>query len=170
MYCAAPLLFAAYSYYPNFCRQSRFIGLPIVALAVLLSSFSTSVWHLILSQGLLYAIGGGLVYYPVFIFIDEWFIRRKGFAYGIMFAGSGCGGLLGPLVLDWGLHKYGPKVFLRGWAVALVCCRNLPRFSPYLICAVASSGWSTFILRAATSAIVAHSPCSDWIPSWFWLC
>ena len=120
MYCAAPLLFAVYSYYPHFCRQSTFIGLPIVALAVLLSSFATTVWHLILTQGVLYAIGGGLIYYPVFIFIDEWFVRRKGFAYGIMFAGSGCGGLLGPLVLDWGLRKYGPRVFLRGWAVALV--------------------------------------------------
>jgi MFS family permease len=120
MYCGAPILFAAYSHYPRFCRYSTFIGLPIISLAIFLSSFATTVWHLILTQGVLYAIGGGLLYYPVFIFIDEWFIRRKGFAYGVMFAGSGSGGLLGPLLLDWGLRTHGPKVFLRGWAIALV--------------------------------------------------
>jgi hypothetical protein len=121
MYCAAPLLFAVYTKYPHFVRQSTFIGLPIVALAIFLSSFATSIWHLTLTQGVMYAIGGGLLYYPVFIFIDEWFVRRKGFAFGVMWAGSGCGGLSGPLVLDWGLNRYGAKVFLRGWAVALVC-------------------------------------------------
>jgi MFS family permease len=120
MYCAAPLLFALYSRYPQFCQKSTFIGLPIVVVAIVFSSYATSVWNLILTQGVLYAVGGGLLYYPVFIFIDEWFIRRKSFAYGVMWAGSGCGGLTGPLLLDWGLHKYGPKVFLRGWAIALV--------------------------------------------------
>jgi MFS family permease len=96
------------------------IGLPIVALAVFLSSFATQVWQLTLTQGVMYAIGGGLLYFPIYIFIDEWFIRRKGFAFGVMWAGSGGGGLSGPLVLNWGLAKYGPERFLKGWAVALV--------------------------------------------------
>jgi MFS family permease len=156
MYCAAPLLFASYSQYPHFCQQSTFIGLPIVALAILLSSFATSVWHLTLTQGVLYAIGGGLLYYPVFIFIDEWFVRRKGFAYGVMWAGSGSGGLIGPLVLDWGLHRYGPRVFLRGWAVALVCRRCPVLFSSALTCDAACTCRSTFILCATKSATVAH--------------
>jgi hypothetical protein len=160
MYCAAPLLFALYTRYPQFCEQSKFVGLPLVVLAVSLSSFATSVWHLILTQGVLYAIGGGLLYYPVFIFIDEWFIRRKGFAYGVMWAGSGCGGLTGPLLLDWGLHKYGPTVFLRGWAIALVSSLPLS----VLLSAntwMACSCWTTFVLRAAQSTIVTNKTSSE---------
>lgn len=120
MYLAAPIVFGVYQRFPLFLRQSRFYGLPIVVLAIVLSSFATKVWHLVLTQGVIYAIGGGLLYYPIFIFIDEWFIRRKGFAFGVIWAGSGTGGLSGPLVLNWGLSRYGPATFLRGWAVTFV--------------------------------------------------
>jgi MFS family permease len=120
MYLGGPLVFLAFQRWPVFLRRSMLIGLPTVVVAVLLSSLATQVWHLILTQGILYAIGGNLLYYPIFVFIDEWFVRRKGMAYGVMWAGSGCGGLIGPLVLHWGLAKYGVEVFLRGWAIALV--------------------------------------------------
>ena len=120
MYLAAPMLFAVFQRWPRICRKSTPLGLAIVVVAIALSSFATSVWHLILTQGVLYAVGGGLLYYPVFLFIDEWFVQRKGFAYGVMWAGSGCGGLSGPLIINWGLSRYGHQKFLRGWAVALV--------------------------------------------------
>ena len=120
MYLGAPLVFLAFQMWPIVLRRGMAIGLPIVVLAVFLSSSATQLWQLVLTQGVLYAIGGNLVYYPIFVFIDEWFVRRKGIAYGVMWAGSGCGGLVGPLVLHWGLTKYGVKTFLRGWSVALV--------------------------------------------------
>ena len=120
MYLAAPLGFAFFQRWPQHIRKCSPIGLAIVVLAIALSSFARKVWHLILTQGVLYAFGGGLLYYPIFIFIDEWFIRRKGFAYGIIWAGSGCGGLSGPLVLNWGLSRYGVATFLRGWSLALL--------------------------------------------------
>jgi hypothetical protein len=167
MYCAAPLLFAVYTRYPQFVRQSTFIGLPIVSLAIFLSSFATSIWHLTLTQGVMYAIGGGLLYYPVFIFIDEWFVRRLGFAFGVMWAGSGCGGLGGPLVLDWGLDKYGPKVFLRGWAVALVCDICLTFLAFVAKSDVAYPYRPASLLRAATTSNLTHptnaTKVSDWI-------
>jgi MFS family permease len=124
MYLASPLMFAVLQRWPEFRRKSLLYGLLTVACALVLSSFATTVWHLLLTQGLLYALGGGFLYYPIFFFIDEWFIRRKGFAYGVMWAGSGCGGLAGPLVMNWGLARYGHQVFLRGWAVAIV---SIPR-------------------------------------------
>jgi MFS family permease len=113
-------VFLAFQRWPKFLHRSLIIGLPIVVLAVFLSSFATAPWHLILTQGILYAVGGNLLYYPIYVFIDEWFVRRKGLAYGVMWAGSGCGGLVGPLILNWGLKKYGAETFLRGWAVTLV--------------------------------------------------
>ena len=120
MYLGSPLAFIAFQRWPLLLRRGLAIGLPIIALAVFLSSFATNSWHLILTQGILYAIGGNFVYWPIFVFIDEWFVRRKGLAFGVMWAGSGCGGLLGPLVLHWGLSTYEVKTFLRGWAIALV--------------------------------------------------
>lgn len=125
LYLGAPPVFLAFQKWPKFLHRSLIIGLPIVVLAVFLSSFATATWHLILTQGILYAIGGNFLYYPIYVFIDEWFVRRKGLAYGVMWAGSGCGGLAGPLVLNWGLKNYGAETFLRGWAVALV---SLPVF------------------------------------------
>lgn len=65
-------------------RISSIIGLAILIIALVASSFSTTVWHLILTQGFLYGIGGVLLYSPVIVFVDEWFIRRKGLAYGVM--------------------------------------------------------------------------------------
>lgn len=120
MYMVSVPLFAIYQRWPRFCRQSPFYGLVIVVIALILSSYATRVWHLVLTQGILYAVGSGLLYYPVYIYIDQWFVRRKGFAYGVMWAGSGCGGLAGPLIINWGLNNYGLATFLRGWAIALV--------------------------------------------------
>ena len=88
MYLAAPLLFAVFQRWPRFCHQSSPFGLAIIVTAIALSSFAPSVWALVLTQGVLYAIGGGFLYYPVFIFIDEWFVKHKGFAYGIIWAGT----------------------------------------------------------------------------------
>ena len=120
LYLAAPPFFAAFRRWPSFCGWCPLFGLVIAALAIAISSFATSVWHLILTQGVLLGLGGCLLYFPIYTFIDQWFVRRKGFAYGMMWAGSGCGGLSGPLVMNWGLSRYGEQTFLRGWSIALV--------------------------------------------------
>ena len=83
------------------------------------SSFSQSIAHLILSQGILYAIGGSLAYCPTIIFVDEWFIKKKGFAYGVMWAGTGVAGVFLPLVIQWLLSAYGFRTALRVWSLSL---------------------------------------------------
>jgi hypothetical protein len=60
------------------------IGLLTMCLSLGLSSLSQTVPHLIASQGIFYAIGGALCYCPVVAFMDEWFVNRKGLAFGIM--------------------------------------------------------------------------------------
>jgi hypothetical protein len=80
--------------WPSIRRLSSIFGLFIVLVALVASSFSTQVWHLILTQGILYAIGGSLLYAPTMFYLDEWFILRKGLAFGIMWAGVGVVGLI----------------------------------------------------------------------------
>ena len=55
-----------------------------MTVALVASSFSSHVAHLIITQGVLYAVGGTLLYCPTILYLDEWFIRRKGLAFGVM--------------------------------------------------------------------------------------
>jgi hypothetical protein len=63
------------------------IGLIMMCLSLGLSSLSTTVPHLIASQGVFYAIGGALCYSSTIMFMDEWFVKRKGLAFGLMWVG-----------------------------------------------------------------------------------
>ncbi|KAI4248780.1 MAG: hypothetical protein L6R40_000791 [Gallowayella cf. fulva] len=81
-----------------------------------------------LTQGVLYAIGGSMLYWPTLIYLGEWFIKRKGLALGITFAGIGAGGVAIPLVMDWALHRYGVKTALQIWAVSLVVLTAPPLY------------------------------------------
>ncbi|KAF2262877.1 MFS general substrate transporter [Lojkania enalia] len=84
-----------------------------------LPSLAHNVTHLIVTQGVFYAIGGGLVYSPVIQFMDEWFVRRKGLAFGVMWAGTGIGGVLIPLLLEYLLNNHGFRTTLRIWSIIL---------------------------------------------------
>jgi hypothetical protein len=84
MYIIGLVLFPIYKKWPRLRNLSPYAGLPIMAVAVASASFANKVWHLILTQGVLYGLGGSIIYYPTILFVDEWFIRRKGFAFGIM--------------------------------------------------------------------------------------
>lgn len=86
MYLGLPLTFAMLHRWPNIRRLSTVVGLVVMCIALALSSFSKTTTHLILSQGVLYAIGGSVAYSPTILFIDEWFIKKKGFAFGVMWA------------------------------------------------------------------------------------
>ncbi|KAF2119086.1 putative MFS monocarboxylate transporter [Lophiotrema nucula] len=119
MYLSAPLVFGVIQQYPHSKRPCIFAGLLIMCLALGLSSLSTKVIHLVITQGVFYAIGGGLIYSPVIMFVDEWFVKRKGFAFGVMWAGTGLGGVVIPLLLQWFLNQYGFRTALRAWSIIL---------------------------------------------------
>lgn len=57
------------------------------------------IWHLLLTQGLLYGIGSSLLYFPILSVTPEYFSTHRGTAMGIVLSGSGIGGLvLSPLI------------------------------------------------------------------------
>jgi MFS family permease len=120
MYLGAPFNFFALQAWPCFRRISSIAGLAIIIIGLIASSFSTTVWHLILTQGVLYAIGGSLLYSPAILYLDEWFIARKGFAFGVMWAGTGTSGIIVPFIMSWGLSTYGFRTMLRVWALTLL--------------------------------------------------
>ncbi|KAH9951120.1 MFS general substrate transporter [Amylocystis lapponica] len=108
------------SRYPDFVKVSMWSGLVLSCLSFLLSSFVQKAWQLILLQGVGVGLGGGLLYFPVVSLLSQWFVRRRGLAGGIIFAGSGVGGFVFPFILNALLVHVGFRWTLRIWALAML--------------------------------------------------
>lgn len=100
MYLGSPFSFALLQRFPLQRRFCAVAGLVTMTVGLVASSFATRVSHLILTQGVLYAVGGSMLYTPTVIFLDEWFIARKGLAFGVMWAGTGANALYPPWVQE----------------------------------------------------------------------
>jgi MFS family permease len=106
--------------WPQHRRKYLVSGLLVSSISLTVASFARSIWQLIITQGILYGVGISMMYYPTMAFLDGWFVRRKGLAYGTAWAGSSFLGALVPLFVSWSLEKYGFRVTLRVWALAAV--------------------------------------------------
>ena len=62
MYLSTPLVMYLHRRFPKQARHSTILGLLLMCLALALSSFSTTVTHLIVTQGIFYAVGGSVAY------------------------------------------------------------------------------------------------------------
>ncbi|KAA1098304.1 hypothetical protein PGT21_033030 [Puccinia graminis f. sp. tritici] len=98
---------------PGIRRRLMFSGLLTCTLSLFLSAYSTSAFHILLTQGIGYGIGGCALYYSALSHLPEWFDLRQGFANGFVFTGTGLGGLIFPLILNSLLGKYGAKLALQ---------------------------------------------------------
>ncbi|KAK8103880.1 Major facilitator superfamily transporter [Apiospora kogelbergensis] len=119
MYLTAPLTFGLCRIFARWARWTPIVGLFVMSISLALSSFCVTVPQLIACQGCLYAIGGGIAYAPCILYLDEWFVRRKGLAYGIMWSGTGIAGVVLPLLFESLLRSLGYQTTLRLWAGVL---------------------------------------------------
>ncbi|KAI1649211.1 MFS general substrate transporter [Daldinia loculata] len=119
MYLTAPLMMGLCRIFARWARWTSIVGLFTMCLALAMSSFSSKISHLIATQGVLYAIGGGIAYCPCILYIDEWFVQRKGLAYGIMWSGTGLAGVVLPLLMEFLLRTVGFRTTLRIWSGVL---------------------------------------------------
>lgn len=92
MYIGTPVVIALCRLFPRQARWFTLAGLFVASLAMALSSFCTTVPQLLGVQGVLFGAAGCLAYSPCVLYIDEWFVRRKGMAYGIMWSAPPGGG------------------------------------------------------------------------------
>ncbi|KAH9483339.1 MFS transporter asaE [Psilocybe cubensis] len=111
-----------YQRYPEFARPGMYLSLFICIAALLLSSFATKTWHMIVLQGVVFGISAGFLYSPVMVWLPEWFINRRGLATGIIFCGSGVGGFIFPLMMGYLLEHVGFRWTLRIWALTFGVC------------------------------------------------
>ncbi|KAL2181351.1 major facilitator superfamily domain-containing protein [Thermothelomyces heterothallicus CBS 202.75] len=116
MYLSTPLVMYAHRRFPKPARYSTILGLLLMCLAIALSSFSTTVTHLIVTQGVFYAVGGSIAYASCIVYLEQWFVARRGLAFGIMWSATGLSGVVLPLLLERLLSAYGHPTTLRLFA------------------------------------------------------
>jgi MFS family permease len=70
------------------------MGSLVMGAGVMLTSLAGEIWHLYLTYGLLFGLGGGTLETPPGATIAKFFVRRRGMALGIASAGIGAGTLV----------------------------------------------------------------------------
>lgn len=112
-----PFLFGLFtSRYTHLRRHAAGAGILLSAGSLLISSWSRDVWQLVVTQGVLQAFGSALLYTGSTIYVDEWFVRRKGFAYGIVLSAKAAVGAGLPFLFGYLLSTIGFRTTLRIWA------------------------------------------------------
>lgn len=64
MYLLMPVTFTVLTHYPRLRPYCGPVGLMITVASLILSSYATQIWQLIVSQGVLCAIGSSLMFSP----------------------------------------------------------------------------------------------------------
>jgi MFS family permease len=151
-YLGAPFSAAITKRFPKYQRQQLWIGWPLCILGLVAGSFATTLGGLIATQGVRYGIGFVSLTYPIISMVNEWWVVRKGMAFGIISSASGASGVVMPFIIQAMLSRYGYKTTLRAIAVAMATLTAplLPLFRGRLPAAeqsaMAKTNWS-FIRR-----------------------
>lgn len=115
MYLMMPLTFTALAQYPRLRAWCGPLGLLVTTVSLVASTYASTVGQLIATQGVLYAVGCGLLFCPTSLYLDEWFVERKGFAYGVMWSGKSLAGIFMPFLMSELLQRHGIRTTLLIW-------------------------------------------------------
>ncbi|KAI9624439.1 hypothetical protein H4Q26_016839 [Puccinia striiformis f. sp. tritici PST-130] len=117
------LLVPAITTVTNIFPQSKFlityVGLVVFLASIFLSSFAQNSIHVMLTLGLGFGFGGVAVYIPPLSYLPGWFVERRGLANGVIFSGSGIGGLVFPIILEAVLPMHGAGKALKYCSLVL---------------------------------------------------
>lgn len=118
-YLGAPFSAMLSKRFPKYHRQQIWVGWPICIGGLVAASFMKSIGGLIVTQGVMYGVGFIVLTYPIICMVDEWWIQRKGMAFGVISCASGASGAVMPFITSALLEKYGYKTTLQATAVAM---------------------------------------------------
>ncbi|KAE9398983.1 MFS general substrate transporter [Gymnopus androsaceus JB14] len=120
LYLTSPIVLLVINRYPWHKRNAMILGVVLCVSGLVGAAFSTKIWQLIITQGIMYSLGGSLLYFPMSTYLFEWFSKKKGLANGVIFSGTGVGGVITPFLVENLLNKYGRKTTLLSLAVAFL--------------------------------------------------
>ncbi|CAO3667505.1 unnamed protein product [Rhizopus stolonifer] len=81
-------------------RPVLIVGTILITLGLELASLNSQIWHLYLTQDVLFGIGSSVIYMVMMGVAPQWFAKRRGLALDIMAGGSGIGGLVIPNTIN----------------------------------------------------------------------
>jgi MFS family permease len=122
---ATPLTNALVIRYVDHRIQMLWLGWSLCIVGLVGASFATQVWHLHLFQGVTYGAGWVIYWSPMLVIINEWWVERRGLAYGIWFTASNASGLVMPFIIRKSLERYDFRITLRLYALASVVVAGL---------------------------------------------
>lgn len=140
--------------FPILARLSRYrslmvkIGIVMIVLSLLLASYATKPYHILLSQGVLFGIGGVLLNYVHVSALSEWFDKKKGRAMGFIWLGYRVGSLVFPLVCQALLDRHGFSATLR-----VLIAPILTLLLPSIVCLKGRYHASTVIITPTVSRV-----------------
>ncbi|EME86452.1 uncharacterized protein MYCFIDRAFT_181959 [Pseudocercospora fijiensis CIRAD86] len=122
MYLMMPILFTLLDRgrWSVFRRSVAITGILLSTIAFLLSSFSTQLWHLIILQGVLAALGNTMLYSPTTLYLDEHFKAGRATAYGAILSSKNIVGTACPLLFSTLLNRVGFRWSLRIWSLIVL--------------------------------------------------
>jgi MFS family permease len=95
-------------------------GAVVMSMGLICTGFCNQLWQFIVTQGILFGIGSSMVYLPPVVCAPPYFSTHRGIAMGVIFSGTGIGGLvMGPLT-DALISSLGWR-----WAVRILGFLNL---------------------------------------------
>lgn len=106
-------------------RLTALFGSIMMATSLILASFANQVWHILVTQGLLFGFGASIAYFPALFIIPHWFAKKKGMAVGIAVSGSGVGGLVLAPIIRASITGIGIRWTLRITGIVggfMLCC------------------------------------------------
>lgn len=104
----------------SYRRLVAFAGLALSAAAFLLSSWASQIWHLIVLQGVVAAMGGTMLFTPTTLWLNEWFQDgNRATAYGVSLASKNVVGTACPFLMFVLLERLGLRSTLRVWAAVV---------------------------------------------------
>ncbi|KAI0204987.1 major facilitator superfamily domain-containing protein [Astrocystis sublimbata] len=100
-------------------RMTIFLGVIFEVISFIGSSFATQLWHIILSQGVSFGLGLGLIFVVSAPVPAQWFKTRRSLANGFVASGSGFGGLVYSLATNAMIERIGLPWTFR--TLAIIC-------------------------------------------------
>ncbi|KAL8646045.1 MAG: hypothetical protein Q9210_006355 [Variospora velana] len=147
-YLGAPFMAAFVRRYQRYRSQMIWLGWPCCIAGLVAGSFAKTIGALIVTQGIMYGTGFLIFYWPIISVVNEWWIQRRGMAFGVMTSAAGASGIAMPLVIETLLDKYGHRTTLQAVAIAMIILTGplIPflkgRLPPSLSSTVARQDWS----------------------------
>ncbi|KAE8548927.1 hypothetical protein EYB25_009310 [Talaromyces marneffei] len=98
MFATGPIIGQLYDRYGP--RYLLLVGSLLHVFGLMMTSISTQYYQVLLSQGVVSAIGVATVFQPSLNVIPGWFDKKRGIAYGIAASGSSIGGIIFPIMVQ----------------------------------------------------------------------